>query len=184
MTVTRRDFVTATGAFVAGATFARLSYAAHLPARSGWSLPAKRPFCVIENEWIPLSDGTRLGVRLWIPQGAEQQPVPVVWEYLPYRKRDGVRKRDDATAQNLAPHGIAFARVDIRGTGDSGGVMTDEYAPPELNDGVECIAWLARQPWSNGSVGMRGISWGGINSLRGRQDRRHVQTPMDAEPFR
>jgi putative CocE/NonD family hydrolase len=137
-----------------------------MPARTGWTLPTKRPFRVIENTWVLLSDGTRLGVRLWLPEGAEQRPVPVVWEYLPYRKRDGVRKRDDATAQNLAPYGIAFARVDIRGTGDSGGVMTDEYAQPELNDGVECVAWLARQPWSNGSVGMRGISWGGINSLQ------------------
>ena len=166
MTITRRDFLAGAGAFLAGTTLVRPSLAAHMPARTGWTLPTKRPFRVIENTWVLLSDGTRLGVRLWLPEGAEQRPVPVVWEYLPYRKRDGVRKRDDATAQNLAPYGIAFARVDIRGTGDSGGVMTDEYAQPELNDGVECVAWLARQPWSNGSVGMRGISWGGINSLQ------------------
>ncbi len=164
MTLTRRDFVAATGTLVAGAMLAP-TLGAVLPG-SGWSLPSKRAFRVIENTWIPMPDGTRLGVRLWIPEGAEQRPVPVVFEYLPYRKRDGVRKRDDATAQNLAPYGIAFARVDIRGTGDSDGVMTDEYAPPELNDGVECIAWLAEQPWCNGSVGMRGISWGGINSLQ------------------
>ncbi len=164
MKLTRRDFVAATGTLVAGTVLAPTLGAA-LPG-NGWSLPAKRPFRVIENTWIAMPDGTRLGVRLWIPEGAEQRPVPVVLEYLPYRKRDGVRKRDDATAQNLAPYGIAFARVDIRGTGDSDGVMSDEYAPPELNDGVECIAWLAKQPWCNGSVGMRGISWGGINSLQ------------------
>jgi putative CocE/NonD family hydrolase len=121
---------------------------------------------VIENEWIPMPDGARLAVRLWIPEGADTSPVPVVLEYLPYRKRDGVRRRDEATAQNLAPFGLAFARVDIRGTGDSDGVMTDEYDEPELHDGVDCIAWLARQPWCNGAVGMRGISWGGINSLQ------------------
>ncbi len=167
MGLTRRDFLAATGVLVGGAAAVHPSHAAVRAApRGGWALPAKRPFRVIENEWIPMGDGTRLGARLWIPEGAEQRPVPVVWEYLPYRKRDGVRKRDDATAQNLAPYGIAFARVDIRGTGDSGGVMTDEYGEPELNDGVECISWLARQPWSNGSVGMRGISWGGINSLQ------------------
>ena len=57
-------------------------------------------------------------------------------------------------------------RVDIRGTGDSEGVMVDEYDVPELTDGVRVIAWLARQPWSSGSVGMRGISWGGINALQ------------------
>ena len=66
----------------------------------------------------------------------------------------------------LAQYGIAYARVDVRGSGDSDGIMVDEYAPPELNDGVAVIAWLARQPWSNGSVGMRGISWGGINTLQ------------------
>ena len=170
MSMTRRDFLATTGAatgvLIAAAAAGRPSPSAHPAARGGWALPSKQPFRVIENEWITVSDGTRLGVRLWIPQAADHSPVPVVWEYLPYRKRDGVRKRDDATAQNLAPYGIAFARVDIRGTGESGGVMTDEYGEPELNDGVDCIAWLARQPWCNGSVGMRGISWGGINSLQ------------------
>ncbi len=164
--ISRRDFLLTSGAVVAGTMVSGLGQADGLQAGRGWRLPAKRPFKVIENAWIPLEDGTRLGVRLWIPEGAERQPVPVVWEYLPYRKRDGVRKRDDATALDLAPYGIAFARVDVRGTGDSDGVITDEYSPAELHDGVECVAWLARQPWSNGSVGMRGISWGGINSLQ------------------
>jgi putative CocE/NonD family hydrolase len=165
VTITRRDFLASSGAVIAGAIASGSSGA--VAAKAGdWKLPDKRPFKVIENAWIPLKDGTRLGVRLWIPEGAEQRPVPVVWEYLPYRKRDGVRQRDDATALNLAPYGIAFARVDIRGTGDSDGVITDEYSTAELNDGVECVAWLAQQPWSNGSIGMRGISWGGINSLQ------------------
>jgi len=165
-TISRRDFLITSGAVVAGTMISGLGEANSLQAGGGWKLPAKRPFKVIENALIPLKDGTQLGVRLWIPEGAERQPVPVVWEYLPYRKRDGVRKRDDATALDLAPYGIAFARVDVRGTGDSDGVITDEYSPAELHDGVECVAWLARQPWSNGSVGMRGISWGGINSLQ------------------
>lgn len=165
-TMSRRDFLVTSGAVVASTMVLGTAGAAAGKAGSRWVLPAKQPFKAIENTWIPLQDGTRLGVRLWIPEGAAQRPVPVVWEYLPYRKRDGVRKRDDATALNLAPYGVAFARVDVRGTGDSDGVITDEYSPAELNDGVECVAWLAAQPWSNGSVGMRGISWGGINSLQ------------------
>jgi uncharacterized protein len=103
---------------------------------------------------------------LWIPEGADARPVPVVWEYLPYRLWDDLRWRDDKTAENLAPYGIAFVRVDIRGTGNSEGVIVDEYDVPELTDGVQVIAWLAKQHWSNGSVGMRGISWGGINALQ------------------
>jgi putative CocE/NonD family hydrolase len=166
MRISRRDFLATSGAVLAGAMESGPAGADSTTGAPGWKLPEKRPFKIIENTWIPLRDGTRLGVRLWIPEGAERQPVPVVWEYLPYRKRDGVRQRDDATARNLAPYGIAFARVDIRGTGDSDGVIADEYSSSELHDGVECVAWLAKQSWSNGSVGMRGISWGGINSLQ------------------
>ena len=175
MGMNRRDWLRSTLAVTSVVTLAEPSSSRASPradstisrgSQSTWNLPEKRAVRVIENEWIAMPDGARLAVRLWIPEGAEARPVPVVLEYLPYRKRDGVRKRDEATAQNLAPYGIAFARIDIRGTGDSDGVMTDEYGEPELRDGVDCIAWLAKQPWCNGSVGMRGISWGGINSLQ------------------
>ena len=135
-------------------------------ATPAWSLPAKRSFKVIENEWIPMQDGVRLAARFWLPEGAETRPVPVVWEYLPYRLWDDLRWRDDKTGENLAPYGVAFVRVDVRGSGNSEGVIVDEYDVPELTDGVQVIAWLAKQSWSNGSVGMRGISWGGINSLQ------------------
>jgi uncharacterized protein len=135
-------------------------------AMGSWTLPPKRPFKIIENEWIPMPDGVRLAARLWIPEGAERHPVPVVFEYLPYRLWDDLRWRDDKTGGNLAPYGIAFVRVDIRGTGNSEGVMVDEYDVPELTDGVKIVAWLANQAWSNGSVGMRGISWGGINAMQ------------------
>jgi predicted acyl esterase len=136
------------------------------PATPKWTLPERKSFKVVENEWIPMPDEVRLAARLWIPEGAMTKPVPVVFEYLPYRLWDDMRWRDDATAENLAPYGIAFARVDVRGTGNSEGVMVDEYDVPELSDGVQIIAWLAKRPWSNGSVGMRGISWAGINSLQ------------------
>src|SRR5271170_4588986 len=135
-------------------------------AAPAWGLPAKQPFKVIENEWIPMQDGVRLAARIWMPAQAESRAVPVVWEYLPYRLWDDLRWRDDKTGENLAPYGIAFVRVDVRGTGNSEGIITDEYDVPELTDGVQVIAWLAKQPWSNGSVGMRGISWAGINSLQ------------------
>jgi uncharacterized protein len=133
---------------------------------SAWKLPTKRPFKIIETEWIPMQDGVRLAARLWIPEGADTHSVPVVWEYLPYRLWDDLRWRDDKTGENLAPYGVAFVRVDIRGSGNSEGVIVDEYDIPELNDGVQVIAWLATQSWCNGSVGMRGISWGGINALQ------------------
>jgi len=166
MTISRRDAVLRTLAAVPALAAASLFGAKRTLAAAPWQLPAKRPVRVVENEWIPMADGARLGARLWIPEGAERTPVPVVLEYIPYRKRDAYRGRDNVWGPQLAQYGVAYARVDVRGSGDSDGVMVDEYAPPELNDGVAVIAWLARRRWSNGSVGMRGISWGGINTLQ------------------
>lgn len=112
-----------------------------------------------------MADSVRLSARLWIPVYAAGLP-PVVLEYIPYRKRDSYRPHDSAWGKALARNGIAFVRVDVRGTGDSEGVLTDEYTEEELADGVAIIAWLAQQPWNNGRVGMRGISWGAINALQ------------------
>ncbi len=125
-----------------------------------------RPFTVIENEWITLKDGTRLAARIWMPDDAEADPVPAVFEFLPYRKRDGTSARDESTYPAFAAAGIAGVRVDIRGSGESEGVIDGEYTERELADACELIAWIARQPWSNGNVGMMGISWGGFNSLQ------------------
>ena len=118
---------------------------------------------VSESVRIPMPDGIHLSARLWLPAAAV--PVPVVLELIPYRKRDAYRDADDAWGAVLAAAGIAFARVDVRGTGDSEGVLVDEYSETELADGETCIDWLAAQDWCNGRVGMRGISWGGINTL-------------------
>jgi predicted acyl esterase len=120
----------------------------------------------IEHLTIPLSDGTKLAARLWLPADAEQSPVPAILEYLPYRKRGGTYERDALTHPYLAGHGYACIRVDIRGSGESDGLLTDEYALQEQDDALEVIAWLAAQPWCSGAVGMMGISWGGFNGLQ------------------
>ncbi len=121
---------------------------------------------VIEHTSIPLKDGTRLAARIWLPEDAEQDPVPAILEYLPYRKRDGTNDRDALTHPYLAGHGYAGVRVDIRGSGESDGLLVDEYARQEQDDALEIIAWLAAQPWCSGAVGMMGISWGGFNGLQ------------------
>jgi len=120
----------------------------------------------IENEWIELADGTRLAARLWLPEDALERPVPAIVEYLPYRKRDGTRERDEPMHRWFAGHGFAALRVDLRGCGDSEGLLLDEYLPQEQADGVEVIRWVARQPWCSGAVGMLGKSWGGFNALQ------------------
>lgn len=121
---------------------------------------------VIEHIFIPLEDGTRLAARIWLPDDAEQNPVPAILEYLPYRKRDGTYERDALTHPYLAGHGYAGVRVDIRGSGESDGLLFDEYTKQEQDDALEIIAWLAVQPWCSGAVGMMGISWGGFNGLQ------------------
>ncbi|RTR02490.1 CocE/NonD family hydrolase [Halomonas nitroreducens] len=121
---------------------------------------------VIENAWIPMPDGARLAAKLWLPEGAEQAPVPGLLEYIPYRKRDARAIRDSQIHGYFARHGYASVRVDLRGSGDSDGILHDEYLSQELEDGVEVIRWIAAQPWCNGRVGMIGISWGGFNGLQ------------------
>lgn len=121
---------------------------------------------VLERVWIPMSDGVRLAATIWLPEDAADSPVPALLEYLPYRRGDWTAPRDAQRHPWYAGHGYASARVDMRGSGDSEGVMLDEYHAQEQKDGVEVIAWLAAQPWSTGKVGMFGISWGGFNGLQ------------------
>ena len=126
------------------------------------------PHTVVEDPdlGITMSDGCRLSSRAWLPVGAEVDRVPAILEFLPYRKRDGTAVRDALTHPWFAGHGYACLRVDMRGSGDSDGLLDDEYSQQELKDACEVIAWIAAQPWCNGSVGMMGISWGGFNGLQ------------------
>lgn len=120
----------------------------------------------VENLWIELSDGCRLAARMWLPEDAESDPVPAILECIPYRKRDGTAWRDAEMHPYIAGHGYACLRIDLRGSGESDGILDDEYSSREQDDLVEAIAWVARQNWCSGKVGMTGISWGGFNALQ------------------
>ncbi|MBZ9823065.1 CocE/NonD family hydrolase [Mesorhizobium sp. CA4] len=124
------------------------------------------PFAVetVDPYWIALADGTQIAATVWRPR--TQAKVPVVVEMVPYRRRDGTVARDVDIHPWLAGYGIACARIDIRGSGDSDGDLADEYLPREQEDACEIIAHLAAQSWCNGNVGMTGISWGGFNALQ------------------
>ena len=121
----------------------------------------------VQETRIPMPDDVRLAATLYMPPGPPSERLPVVLEYLPYRKDDGMLERDLGLYPYLVSRGYVGARVDIRGTGRSEGRLPDgEYSEQEQLDGLEVISWLAAQPWSNGSVGMWGISWGGFNSIQ------------------
>ncbi len=158
----RRDFLAAamTGIALGHGGFARAGTA------TTWSLPPTRAVKRLDVVRIPMDDGIRLCGRIWLPADADTNPAPVVLEYIPYRTRDAYSAADDHWGDTLASHGIGFVRIDIRGSGDSEGLLHDEYLASEQDDAVQIIAWLARQPWSNGAVGMRGISWGGFSTLQ------------------
>src|SRR5262249_3603920 len=120
----------------------------------------------IENVFITLSDDCRLAARLWLPSDAQENPVPAILEYLPYRKRDGTAERDQLTHPYFAGHGYACVRVDMRGSGESDGLLEDEYLKLEQDDCLEVLRWIAAQPWCSGRIGMIRISWGGVNVLQ------------------
>lgn len=113
---------------------------------------------------IPLADGTRLYARMWRPR--DEEPVPALLEYSPFRLTDATAPRDAQRHPWYAGHGYASFRVDARGTGNSDGVLADAHAEREILDGVEVVEWLAAQPWCDGNVGMFGLSWGGYTALQ------------------
>jgi putative CocE/NonD family hydrolase len=120
----------------------------------------------IEHVWIPMPDGCRLAARIWLPSDAEDHPVPAILEYIPYRKNDATSASDALRHPYFAGHGYASIRVDIRGSGDSEGLLLDEYLPQEQQDALDVLTWLGEQAWCTGAVGMMGFSWGGFNSLQ------------------
>ena len=124
------------------------------------------PYDVIDEPtvWITMADGVRLAARVYRPDTTK--PVPVVVEIIPYRRQDGTLPVDERMHPYWAGHGVAAVRVDLRGCGDSDGILGDEYLPLEQQDAVAVIEWASQQPWSNGNVGMTGLSWGGFASLQ------------------
>ena len=115
-----------------------------------------------------MPDGVRLSARIWWPEG--RGPFPAILEYIPYRKRDMVRARDERNHPYFAAHGYVCLRIDMRGSGDSEGHMPDMYSDDELADARHVIEWIAEQDWCSGRVGMFGTSWGGTASLQAAVD--------------
>jgi putative CocE/NonD family hydrolase len=116
---------------------------------------------------IPARDGIELSANLFLPADAGDGPGwPAILNTDPYRKDDWQSGWDRSLATYLAERGYAYCRLDVRGTGSSGGVALDEYTAAETRDGYDAVEWLAAQSWCNGAVGMWGLSYGGFTSLQ------------------
>lgn len=121
---------------------------------------------VVKNEFITVSDGTRLAADLYLPEGKEKSPAILV--KTPYHKDSiqfygGKHKRD---MWFFAQRGYAGILVDLRGTGASEGSNPYYFNNREWQDGYDLVEWTADQVWCNGLVGMHGQSYGGILAAR------------------
>lgn len=112
---------------------------------------------------IPMSDGVTLSAALWLPEAPGKYPCII--DMIPYRWRDGIAARDKAVFEPLAKLGFACLRLDVRGAGESGGLIEDEYTERQIEDSLNAIDWALKQDWSNGKTGMMGNSWGGFSAL-------------------
>jgi putative CocE/NonD family hydrolase len=134
-----------------------------LPAAPPVVMEPKYKVRVERNLRIPVHDGTHLSADLIRPDANGK--FPAIIEYMPYRKDDLSQALNDVHYY-WAERGFVGVRLDVRGTGSSEGVNTDEYMPEEQQDGYDAVEWLAKQPWCNGKVGMFGSSYGGFTCIQ------------------
>jgi uncharacterized protein len=137
--------------------------------------PAPEPRFDVQVDWdarIVVRDGTELSANIWRPlvrgpDGAgDATQFPTILEMIPYGKDNWRRNADTTRGEWFAARGFALCRLDVRGTGSSGGVALDEYTADETRDGYDAVEWLANQLWCSGDVGMWGISYGGFTSIQ------------------
>lgn len=121
----------------------------------------------LENETLQMKDGVQLAVTYYRPTARTPgQTFPVIMEMVPYRKDDFFALGDYEYGANFAQRGYVVARVDVRGTGGSSGpIPPSEYSQAEISDAEELIDQLSKKRWSNGKVGIYGISWSAFNGL-------------------
>jgi len=117
-----------------------------------------------ENLRLRMPDGIWLNALLYLPNTVKSgQRIGTQLCVDPYRNEPNGWLANDMSRQAL--DGFAAMFLDVRGTGGSEGACPDEYTEAEYNDTVHVIDWIARQPWSNGAVGMYGTSYSAFNSV-------------------
>ncbi len=122
------------------------------------------PGAIREDVWIPMPDGISLAATVYRPDPAHG-PQPCLIEALPYRKDDVYAHNDVEYMRLRDEYDYAVCRIDVRGTGSSGGRATDEYPDTERTDIAAAMRWLAGQPWCTGDIGMYGTSYSACAAL-------------------
>ena len=116
------------------------------------------------NLIIPLGDGAELCADLYRPVGDGR--FPTLLSFYPYHKDDMIAAMNELPRRYFASRGYAHLLVDFRGLGGSSGLAWDLMNPGEGRDGAQAVEWAANQSWSDGNVGMWGLSYGGISSFK------------------
>src|SRR5216110_3023527 len=107
---------------------------------------------------IPMRDQVELNATLYLPKTLDgsQPKTPVIFTLTPY-----ISDTYHVRGAYFASHGYAFALVDVRGRGNSGGDF--EPFANEPRDGHDIVEWLAKQPFCDGKVAMWGGSYAGFD---------------------
>lgn len=125
---------------------------------------SNREIVIARNLLIPLPDGATLSADLYRPAGPG--PFPALLSFYPYHKDDMIGAMNEAPRRYFAENGYACLLIDFRGLGGSSGVAWEAMDRREGIDGAAAVEWIARQKWCDGNVGMWGLSYGGISSLK------------------
>jgi putative CocE/NonD family hydrolase len=151
-----------------------------------WSPPPAIATSVVKTTNVPvqMSDGTVLYVDIVRPADASGSPLPgrfpVLLTQTPYNKNSPSLNFED---DYLVEHGYVQLIADVRGTGSSEGTW-DSFGAREQRDGYELAEWARRQPWSDGSIGLHGTSYGAINQfLTAEQDPPGVKAAFPIVPM-
>jgi putative CocE/NonD family hydrolase len=124
---------------------------------------------------IPMRDGVLLDGTLYLPKNMPK-PRPVIFSLTPYSA-----DREYPEALFFAQHGYPTLAIDVRGRGNSGGEFAPFFNDP--NDGHDVVEWIAKQPYCNGKVGSRGISYVGFTQWAAvRGDPPHLSTIVPSAP--
>ena len=118
------------------------------------------------SRYVPMRDGVRLAVDVWMPAGPNSAKVPTLLMFTRYWRSFRANKAPrgeimEAPVKHFTGVGYAVAIVDVRGTGASFGSRATEFSREEVDDMGEVIDWIASQAWSNGRVATIGTSYGG-----------------------
>ncbi len=113
----------------------------------------------VSNARVSLPDGKSLATRVFLPEGPG--PFPALVTFYPYRKDDFIGAGSAAPAAYYAASGYATVLIDTRGYGSSTGRAYQAWDPREFEDGAVALGWVTDQPWSDGTIGLVGSSYGG-----------------------